>query len=290
MTLQQLQYFQTACKYQNISRAAEELHVSQPSISVAVKNLEEEFNVPLIKRGRSGFTLTEDGEAFLKLAEGLLEHAESVERVMHDRVQKRSGIRLGMPPMTGNILLTGIYAEFCMKHPEIDLLTNETGRKDLYRMLKDGVLDAAFLPHREETFPDCHAMEIAEYEVVCCVSNAHPLAKSTAIRPKQLEQEPLVVFSDAFYQNELIFDLFKQSNVEPRIIHTSSQLSTVEQLVTDGIAVGFLFREVAERCKGMTGISFETPLCTRISLVWKKESHLNSAMMNFLSYCKQFHK
>jgi len=289
MTLQQLQYFQTACKYQNISRAAEELHVSQPSVSVAVKNLEEEFEVPLIKRGRNGFTLTEDGEVFLKLAEGLLEHAESVERVMYDRVQKHSGIRLGMPPMTGNILMTGIYTDFCRNHPEINLLTKEAGRKDLYRMLKDGVLDVAFLPHSEEGFPDCNTMEIAEYEVVCCVSKTHPLAKSTAIRPKQLEQEPLVVFSDAFYQNELIFDLFKQSDVRPRVIHTSSQLSTVEQLVTDGIAVGFLFREVADRCKEMTGISFETPVYTRISLVWKKESHLNGAMMKFLSYCKQFY-
>lgn len=290
MTLQQLLYFQTACKYQNASRAAQELHVSQPSVSVAIKKLEEEFGVSLVKRSGSGFWLTEDGEALYKLAEGLLQHADSVERVMHDRVQKRSSIRLGMPPMTGNLLLSGIYADFGKTHSEIELLTKEAGRKDLYRMLKDDVLDAAFLPHREEVireFPDCHALQMEEFEVVCCVPCSHFLAKRTVITPEQLKQEPLVVFSNDFYQNQLIFDMFQQSNVVPRIKHTSSQLSTVERLITDGIAIGFLFREVAESCAGMTGIAFEKPLYTRISLVWKKERYLSSAMQQFLSYCKK---
>ena len=94
MTLQQLTYFQAACRYKNISRAAEELHISQPSVSSAIKNLEEEFGVRLIVRGRVGFTLTEAGEEFFALAEGMLEHADRLQSIMIDKGRKDKKIRL----------------------------------------------------------------------------------------------------------------------------------------------------------------------------------------------------
>ena len=286
MTLQQLIYFQTACKYKNISKAAEYLHVSQPSVSVAIKNLEEEFKVPLIQRSRSGFVLTGDGEELLKLTDGLLEHAGRVERIMKEHAQKHSLIRLGMPPMAGNILFPMIYAEFCPKHPHVQLVTQEAGRDDLCNMLKNDLLDMAFLPHAEELFPGYEVLQVAEFEVVCCVSDKHPLADRKVITPKELEQEPLVVFSQGFYHNELIFDMFKEAGVVPRVMHNSSQLSTVERLITDGVASGFLFRELTGRCEGMTGISFDRPLRTRISLVWKKERYLNRDRMEFVEFFK----
>ena len=73
MTLLQLKYFQVACKHKNITRAMEELHISQPSITSAIKNLEKEFDTILLVRGKTGFSLTEAGEELLKLAEKLLD-------------------------------------------------------------------------------------------------------------------------------------------------------------------------------------------------------------------------
>ena len=287
MTLQQLIYFQTACKYQNISKAAEYLHVSQPSVSVAIKNLEEEFKMPLIQRSRSGFVLTGDGEEFLKLTEGLLEHAGRVDRIMKERAGKHALIRLGMPPMAGNILFPRIYGEFCPKHPDIQLVTQEAGRDDLCNMLKNDLLDMAFLPHGREVFPGYEMLKVADYEVVCCVSDKHPLAARKVITPKELEEESLVVFSQGFYHNELIFDKFKEAGVVPRVMHNSSQLSTVERLIADGVAVGFLFRELTEHSEGMTGIPFEPALRTGISLVWKKERVWNREKMVFAEFFKE---
>ncbi|MBR6789975.1 MAG: LysR family transcriptional regulator [Oscillospiraceae bacterium] len=110
MTLQQLEYFVAACRYGNISRAAEDFDVSQPSISVAIKNLENEFGVQLIRRRQTGFTMTSDGEIMLKMAQSLLAHASGVSSTMQARGHSRNLVRLGMPPMASAILFPTIYS------------------------------------------------------------------------------------------------------------------------------------------------------------------------------------
>lgn len=70
----------------------------------------------------------------------------------------------------------------------------------------------------------------------------------------------------------------------PRVMHNSSQLSTVERLIADGVAVGFLFRELTEHSEGMAGISFEPALRTGISLVWKKERGFQQDRAVFRDY------
>lgn len=287
MTLQQLTYFMASCRYQNISRAAEELHISQPSISAAIKNLEEEFGVRLIVRGRVGFTLTEAGEELLSLAEGLLEHADRVQGIMVDKGRKNHKIRLGMPPMSGTILFPLLYSDFLKKHSEVQLEIREAGRSELYRQLKDNLLDMAFLPNAEELSGEYHVQPVISLETVCCVSDRHPLATRKCVTPVDLQEEHLVVFSREFFQNELILRMFSQSGVEPHIMHTSSQVSTVESLIADNIAVGFLFGEFASQLPGITCVPFVQPLITTISLVWKKELHLHRDMGQLIEFFKR---
>ena len=76
MKLHQLQYFCAACRYGNITKAADELHVSQPSISMAIRDLEREFGLSLIQRTNRGFSVTKEGAYFYEKAEILLEQAE----------------------------------------------------------------------------------------------------------------------------------------------------------------------------------------------------------------------
>ena len=120
MTLQQLHYFKAACRYQNISKAAESLNISQSSISTVIKNLENEFGVNLIKRQRIGFMLTPEGELFLSLAQGLLEHVEKVEKQMGDIHQEHRPIQFGIPPMICAIMLPTLFSE--LKTPVSDLI------------------------------------------------------------------------------------------------------------------------------------------------------------------------
>lgn len=284
MTLQQLLYFQVACRYQNISRAAEFLHISQPSVSGAIKNLEEEFEVRLIQRQRVGFQLTSDGEEFLAYAESLLEHAEHMKNVMKEKRSDTHRVRLGMPPMAGAILFPRIYKDFCVNHPEVELVTQEAGKNDLLKLLKEDLLDMAVVPYSDNLDEDYFHIPVMCPETQCCVSVNHPFASKDVIRPEELEREPIVVFEKGFYHNERILREFDKKGVTPKIMHTSSQLSTVEQLISDQIAAGFLFKELADKTEGIRGISFDPPIITMICLVWKKEHYIFREMKLLIDY------
>ena len=260
--------------------------MSQPSVSAAIKSLEGEFGVYLIRRRSVGFALTEEGEMLRELAQGLITHADRVTAAMAQRGNKRRTVRLGMPPMAGAILLPRIYAEFCAAHPEVELSTVESGRAGLLEQLDDSRLDLAFLAHTEEFDTQYKAAPVTQYETVCCVSPQHPLASESVVRIPQLADLPLVFFSKGFFQNERITALCAAAGVEPQVMHTSSQLSTVTQLIRSNIAAGFLFREVAAMETDIIGIPLNPPVHTNISLVWKKDRYLSDSARALIDYVK----
>lgn len=287
MTLQQLGYFAAACRHGNITRAAEECGVSQPSISAAIKNLEQEFGLCLVRRRQTGFTLTKEGAELRRLAEALLEHADNVEKTMHARGKNRPFLRLGIPPMAATALFPAIYGEFCAQNEDLTLYTQEMGREDLLKALDGDLLDMAFLPHTEDFSVEYIAIPVTRFETVCCVAKGHLLAHRERISPAELAGEPLVLFSDRFFQTERILACFADAGVEPRVLHRSSQLSTVEQFIAEGIAVGFLFRETADKNKQLVSIPLEPRLYTKISLVMRRDRFVSEGMQRFSDYIEK---
>lgn len=287
MTLQQLYYFVTVCRYGNISRAAEECGISQPSISVAIKNLEREFGLTLIKRKQTGFVLTPDGETFRRHAESLLSHADNVNMVMHARGRNRHLLRLGMPPMASAILFPAIYSGFCVQHPDIEFFTKEAGRDDLLTLFEDNSVDMALLPHTD-AFPVAYrSIPIMRFETVCCVPREHALARKTQITPADLKDEPLALFASGFFQTSRVLKMFNQAGIKPQVMHTSTQLSTIENMICSRVALGFLFRELVEKHEDIVPVSLEPKLYTQISLVWRKDSYMSEGMEAFVAYIKE---
>lgn len=287
MTLHQLQYFVAACHYSNISRAAEDFDISQPSISTAIKNLENEFGVSLIKRRQTGFSLTTEGEEFCRLAESLLSHADSVHAAMNARGKGRHFLRLGMPPMASAVLFPEIYKGFCTAYPEVELVTQEAGREDLLRFFDNHKIDMAFLPHTDDLPPCYQAIPVRTFETVCCMPLEHRLSEHDAVTPEDLQGEPLVLFARGFFQTGRILDIFSQAGVKPNITHTSSQLSTVEQMIAGKVALGFLFREIAVKYPHIAAVSLEPQMHTQISLVYREDDFVNEGMERFLAYIQK---
>lgn len=290
MTLQQLRYFICACKYKNISQACEELHVSQPSVSVAVKNLEKEFGCTFFKRDRTGFTLTKEGEELYSLAASLLDHAKDVEDTLRGLGRGASGVKLGIPPMAGAILLPQILAALGESCADIELSTKEGSREELMRFIDDNLIDAAFLPHEREFGAEYFAVPVREFETVCCVWDGHRLSDMPKITPKLLEGEPMVLFSEGYFQNERLEKIFGDAGVTLSATHKSSQLSTIRQLIASRIAIGFMFREVAQSIDGVKAISLCPEIRTKISLVFKKERQMKPGCEKFIEFIKELYR
>ncbi len=287
MKLQQLRYFETACRLGGISRAAEALHVSQPSVSMAIRELEREFGVALIARRYQGFSLTEEGGVLRELAESLLRHAEHVESRMRALGQQRRPVRLGIPPMIGAALVPALYRNLEQRCPDLLLATEELGGKTLLRDLRENVLDLAFVTH-DETLPgELDSVPVTSMELVWCAPSRHALASQPRISAAQLAQEPLVLFQDSFFLRELTMRQFERAGIAPRILHATEQLSTVQSLIRSGTATGFLLRPLADAMPELSALSLDPPVFVQVSLAWKHSCKPFRDMRCLIDLCRE---
>ncbi len=291
MNLHHLYYFKLACEHLNISKAAERANISQSSLSAAIKNLEREFGVSLIKRQRTGFVLTPEGREFLSLAESLLEHANMMESVMSDIGKKHKTIRFGIPPMICSIILPKLFFDFEKLYPSLKLSFSEAGGYELLQRLRDKTLDIAIIPMDNASKPDGFKLiKITSFEDVCCVSRLHPLAAEDTVSIKDISRYPLTLFSDSFYHNTKMLSLFSDANEPANILFRTSQLSTMEQLISENIAVGFLFKERALQLPDIKALSLKPKVFTDIALVWNENTHLTEDMRKLIDYFSSFEK
>jgi len=287
MKLFQLKYYQAACLYLNITRAAEAMHISQPSITNAINELENEFNITLLNRKNRGFSLTEEGHLLLKLANDLIEHSDRLEQTMLDCGKKRKLIRLGVPPMIGTYIFPRIYKGFKDRNPEIKVLTQEDGSQELLESLNKGYLDIVILPTNELNDNTYNIYNFSETETIFCVSTNHKLSTRKYVGINDIKNELLVMFQGGFYQNKVISRLYHNAGFEMQTLHSSSQLQTIIQFIRGGIACGFLFREIALMSDEIVGIPLEPHITMNIGLVWKKDNHMFSDMLKLVEFVRE---
>lgn len=276
MTLQQLRYFQAACRHHSITGAAEALHISQPSVSIAIRELEREFGLKLTVRRYQGFVLTPEGEELLALADSLLLHTEQVLTHMRELGRRHHPIRLGIPPMVASILLPHLYTHFCPRHPDIAVSTLEGGGNVLLRWLLDNTLDISFVTHNAPLGEAFCTLPLVSTETVWCVPREHPMAGQAAVSMEELRDVPLVLFQKNFFHYEIIMNRFQEAGVTPKIVHATDQLSTMHHLIRQGIATGFLLKSALCDFPDLAGVPLSPPSPVQISLVWEKNHHLTA--------------
>ena len=287
MNLTKLKYFIAVCEEKSVIAAAERLHISQPSLSCAIKELEKEYEIILFKRQHKGMLLTAEGEELFKLAKSLIAHAQSVEQIMNELGCGRKVLRLGIPPMIGSIILPKIYGEFVAENQNVKLKITEAGREELVKLLNEDRIDAAFLPHVDAIDVDYKALKVAQFEIVCCKKGKEPFSKSNCVSAKDLENKPIILFNDDFFQTIQIKKWFFASGQTPNVIMQTEQLSTLENMIFSGKAIGFMFKQLCKK-SGVQSISLDQPMNVLVSLVWKKNKTSFQSFQSFLHYLKDF--
>ncbi len=289
MTLLQLRYFQAACKFSGITKAAESLHISQPSVSSAIKELENEFGLTLFYRQNKykGMSLTLEGKQFLELVSSFLAQADNITQIMNDLGQRRNLVRLGIPPMIGSIFFPRIYRGFCRQYPEISISTQETGSKSLLDCLISNTLDVAFIPHNDPFPAEYQSIDVTQIETVYCVPKGHRFSERTSVTIQDINDEPLVMFKNSFYQNEVISQRFRQCGIKPNVLHYSDQLSTIREFIVSSTATGFMFYPIAKTIQEMTSIPLDPHIPIQISLVWLKNRYIYNDTIRFIDFIRR---
>lgn len=287
MNLTQLKYFNAICEHKTISAAAEHLFVSQPTISNAIKELEDEFGTVLFKRHHSGAALTPEGETLFSMSRDLIKRAQQIESVMTDMGKGRKILRLGVPPMIGSMILPQIYRGFIAQNTDINIEITEGGKAELVEKLKNDYLDMIFLSHDKPPENCFTAQKISSLEIVCCISKDNPLSVKENISPADLDGQPLVLFKNSFFQTDAVKRTFENANITPNIVMQTEQLSGVLTMISHNAATGFLFRPLAENSDEYTPVSLKEPLFADVSLIRNKNAYCSEPMKKFAEFVKK---
>lgn len=285
MNFHHLSYFKTAYESQNITRAARHLHVSQPAVSTAIKELEEELGVQLFVRQNRGLEATEAGNLFYTQACKMLAQFHNAKRLVREAAEKKGVVRLGFTPMAGHVAFPKIYEAISREHAEVELEILEGGSEELLKCLEEDRVEMVIVPEGA-AYEEYERQEICRTRLLFAVSRDHPLAKKEKIDIHQLADVPVAIFRKGYMTNQNVAHLFESNKVPMKVIAQVSHFMCMKTLVECRAAGGFLMREICDQDENIK--SFEIPGLPEQSvfLVWKKEGYLSWGARQMIRCCR----
>jgi DNA-binding transcriptional LysR family regulator len=285
MNLKQLEYFLAVCQFKNMTRAAEHLHISQPSITMSIKSLEDDLGVTLIDRRNKKIEITVEGLVLKERAINIMNRIEDTEKEIRDYGrQKKRMISIGIPPMIGSFLFPKIFIEFSNKFPNVILKAYENGSLETRKLLEDGEIDLAFIIL--ESYDQTDSRSIFNTQVQFCVNKHNPLSRHHEINIKEINQEPIIMLKEGFYHNKVIKDRFMEAGVRPNIIYSSNQLDTIKSFVENNVGSTFLIKEIVKNEEDIVSIPLSVPIEVNIGLVWNNDRYLPHIVKELIDFIR----
>lgn len=292
LTLRQLNYAIAAARYGSLTAAAEALHISQPSISTAITQIEEYFGRPLFVRQRgSGISLTAFGQAALVKAKEVLSNVEALEALADEGSAPHGEFVLGCFEDLAPYCVPPILARLDRKYPAINVIIREEGFDNIGRHLDDGVADLAItydlgLPTSVVRVVLC---ELAPHALLPA---DHPFCAQASVTLAQLATQPLILTDQAQSWQHML-ELFHTRGVQPvRSVRTGSfelQRGMVANHLGVAIAYSRPFSDFSYDGQQLVRKPIADPLpLQRILLAYKERSLLSAAHQVFIEEAKRW--
>ncbi len=283
MTLTELRYIVAVAREKHFGRAAEACFVSQPTLSVAVKKLEEELDVKLFERGTGEISMTPLGEEIVRQAQTVIEQAAGIKEIAKRGKDPVSGpLRLGVIYTIGPYLLPSLVKEAIASVPQMPLILQENFTSRLLDMLRTGELDAAIMA---EPFPDTGLAVAPLYDepFMVAVPKAHALAKRKQISAEELKQETMLLLGTGHCFRDHVLEVCPEyarfssgggdMNEGIRKSFEGSSLETIKYMVASGMGVTVVpqLSVPADADKHIAYLRFSAPVPTRrVVLAWRR--------------------
>ncbi len=243
MTLTELKYIVAVAREKHFGRAAEACFVSQPTLSVAIKKLEEELELKLFERNASEVAVTPLGEEIVRQAQIVLEQAAAIKEIAKRGKDPLAGpLRLGVIYTIGPYLLPDLVRQILERTPQMPLMLQENLTSKLLEQLRLGEIDAAILA---EPFPDTNLAIAPLYDepFMAAVPVSHPLAQQHSVTAEQLKQETMLLLGSGHCFRDHVLEVcpeFARFSNDAEGIRKSfegSSLETIKHMVAAGMGV-----------------------------------------------------
>ena len=243
MTLTELKYIVAVAREKHFGKGADACHVSQPTLSVAIKKLEEELQVKLFERNANEITVTPLGQEIVRQAQSVLEQAENIREIAKRGKDPLAGaLRLGVIYTIGPYLLPDLVRQAIAQIPQMPLMLQENFTVKLLDELRNGEIDCAILA---EPFPDTNLAIAPLYDepFMAAVPSSHPLAARSSITAEELKKETMLLLGNGHCFRDHVLEVcpefarFSSNAGGIRKSFEGSSLETIKHMVAAGMGI-----------------------------------------------------
>ncbi|OZI13378.1 LysR family transcriptional regulator [Bacillaceae bacterium SAS-127] len=291
MDLRKMRYFITVVQQKNFSKAAEILHVSQPSLSNAIMKLEDEVGFPLLERNTRNVRLTQSGEMMYMRALELINDFDHLKQEMREVKEIGNGqLSLGLIE-SANYWLPKVIHRFKADYPQVqikfsELLGVEQVQKSLLNYETHAVITNQLVSH-----DDLLTHPIYHERLVLLFHRDSPLAKLEQITMKDLEKEPFIISTAGFQTRQDILQAFKNEQATPRMMYEIERFETACSLVEEGLGITIIPENYIKNSTFpavYTRYIHSEALTRTVYLAYSKKRYLPPYIHSFLSHTKTF--
>jgi LysR family transcriptional regulator, cyn operon transcriptional activator len=289
MLLRHIRYFLAIAEHRNFTRAAEALHVSQPTLSQQIRQLEDTLRVQLLDRTGRTIQLTDAGATYLQYAQRALQDLEAGKRAIHDvQALSRGSLRLAITPTFTAYLIGPLLEKYNRQHPHITLNILEMAQERMETLLNDDAVDVG-LAFNETNTPDIETQVLFDEALAIVVGKSHPRAKKHATMTlREFESESLVLLNEEFVTRHLIDRYCRQHGVEPRIAMEFNSISAVIELVRRSKLATLLPAAIARQHGDLHLLNLKPALPWRTAaLLLRKGAYRSAATRAFIELSHQ---
>jgi LysR family transcriptional regulator, transcription activator of glutamate synthase operon len=291
MEIRQLRYLVALADERHFTRAAAREHIAQPALSQQIRRLEQEVGLALVERTTRRVTVTEAGKTLVARARRVLSEVDAANAEMQALAGVRAGhVTVGTMHTMGPVDVSLALAMFHERHPGVELTVREQSSEELAEMLRDDVLDLAFLSVTERM--ESHGLvlhQLVSEELVAVLPHDHPLAGRRRLRMAELADEQFVSYREGARLRELLTSAARQAGFEPQIKLESNESERIRRLVARGMGVAILPQSDADRSAGHLAVAalIEPSLRRDITLACREGKRLSPAASEFLQLSKE---
>lgn len=289
MTFLQVKYFLTVVDSNSISKAADTLYVSRTAVSRTLRELEEEFGIPLLERTLTGVQLTAAGKVvykrFLEIQRknaALESHIEELRSQLNQKTDR--AVKLCITPVTVSLLFPELYRRVKARFPDIEIITSEADRIQATNMLEEGTLDfrLTYDLASDGTWDEQGTLVLYQSPYVFCMRPDNPLAQKESVSLEDIAHEPIVFFDQHPAYRSGLELMFEKQGIKPNIAMRTYQLAAVREAVRNGLGCSPMPQGGLDDGEAIVGVPLQPRRIWNTALIWNPKIPHNSAFHDFL--------
>ncbi len=281
--LKRFEYVLALSECKNFSQAAQQLNISQSTLSQYIQKIEKEIGVSLFDRSVSPLKLTQYGEIYVKGARKIVDaYCETLDSIGDADSGAIGSVRVGMSPSRASFMLPQVVSEFTQLYPDVTLKFIESKSKDIMKNLAEGNIDFAYtVTSQEDSYDDCKVISVDKERIMLVTSADVKLSgeEDKAVDFKLVENYRFILLEENQLLTKIFYDLCKKSTAAIENYICVSELSTALSLVKSGLGVMLLPSSYRNYGKLKSELRFydikQSDSERELAVIYKKDKYIN---------------